>query len=61
VFAANANGTGAEERLIETRDTQPMEDWSPDGRFLLYLSMSNDLSSGTQTDPWVLPMAADHS
>ena len=56
VFAANANGTGTEQRLIETRDTLLTEDWSPDGKFLLYLARSNDLPS--RLDPWVLPMAA---
>jgi Tol biopolymer transport system component len=60
VFSANANGTGTEERLIETRDTLIMEDWSPNGQFLLYLMMSNDISSRAQPDLWVLPMAAEH-
>jgi Tol biopolymer transport system component len=59
VFSANANGTGTEERLIETRDTLLMEDWSPNGKFLLYLVGSNDISSRAQPDLWVLPMAAD--
>jgi serine/threonine protein kinase/Tol biopolymer transport system component len=58
-FTANANGTGTEKRLIETRDTMLMEDWSPDGEFLLYLVKSNDISSRVQPDLWLLPMAAD--
>jgi eukaryotic-like serine/threonine-protein kinase len=60
VFSANANGTGTEERLIETRDTLVMEDWSPNGKFLLYLLLSNDISSRAQPDLWVSPMATGH-
>ena len=53
------NGTGAEQRLIESHDSLRTQDWSHDGRFLLYLVNSNDLSLNTQFDLWVLPMTGD--
>jgi Tol biopolymer transport system component len=60
LFARNANGDGPEERLIESHDSLRTQDWSPDGKFLLYLMNSNDLSSKMQSDLWMLPMTGDH-
>ena len=59
LFSQNANGTGSEERLIESRDTLILQDWSADGRFLLYNVMSNDISLRAQSDLWLLPMTGD--
>jgi hypothetical protein len=59
LFAHTTNGTGDEERLIESHDSLTTQDWSSDGRFLLYLVNSNDLSSKTRFDLWVLPMTGN--
>jgi Tol biopolymer transport system component len=59
LFSRNTNGTGSEERLIESHDTLIAHDWSPDGRFLLYSLISNDLSLRTRPNLWLLPMAGD--
>jgi hypothetical protein len=59
LFSRRTNGTGDEERLIESHDTLRTQDWSHDGRFLLYLVNSNDLSLNTQVDLWILPMTGD--
>jgi Tol biopolymer transport system component len=56
LFSHSSTGTGDEERLFESRDSLTTQDWSLDGRFLLYLVNSNDLSSKTRFDLWVLPM-----
>jgi hypothetical protein len=34
-------------------------DWSPDGQFLLYSALSNDISSRAQSDLWLLPLTGD--
>jgi eukaryotic-like serine/threonine-protein kinase len=59
LFSRSMNGTGTEQRLSESHDTLRTQDWSPDGRLLLYLVNSNDLSSKTRLDLWVLPMTGD--
>jgi len=59
LFSHSTNGTGDEERLIESHDSLTTQDWSSDGRFLLYLVNSNDLSSKTRFDLWVLPMTGN--
>jgi hypothetical protein len=59
LFSRSTTGTGDEERLIRSHDSLSTQDWSRDGRFLLYLVNSNDLSSKTRFDLWVLPMTGD--
>ena len=59
VFIRNASGTGAEERMIDSRDTMILQDWSPDGQFLLYNVLSNDISLRAQSQPWLLPFSGD--
>jgi Tol biopolymer transport system component len=59
LFSRSANGTGDEERLIESPDSLTTQDWSSDGTSLLYLVNSNDLSSKTPFDLWVLPMTGN--
>jgi Tol biopolymer transport system component len=61
LFAGSAIGTGSEERLIESRDTLVLRDWSPDGKFLLYSTLSNDISSRAQPDLWLLPLTGDRT
>jgi eukaryotic-like serine/threonine-protein kinase len=57
MFLQNANGSGAEERLAESHDGQLPEDWSSDGKFLLYVMNSNDVASKAQPGLWLLPLA----
>jgi len=44
-----AGGTGEDELLLELAERKAVEDWSPDGRFLLY-------TQGQPFDLWVLPL-----
>jgi serine/threonine protein kinase len=48
LFSRAANGTGTEQRLFESKESLEPEDFSPDGKFLLYHFSSNDVSSKTQ-------------
>jgi Tol biopolymer transport system component len=48
-------GAGNEERLLTTGETMVATDWSSDGRFLLYRSLSRK----TGWDIWALPVAGD--
>jgi Tol biopolymer transport system component len=57
LFLQNANGSGAEERLAESHDGQLPEDWSSNGKFLLYMMNSNDVASKAQPGLWLLPLA----
>jgi len=59
LFSHSTNGTGDAERLIESHDSLNTQDWSSDGRFLLYLVNSNDPSSKARFDLWVLPMTGN--
>jgi Tol biopolymer transport system component len=36
IYQKNAGGTGEEELLLETPHSKTLNDWSPDGRYLLY-------------------------
>jgi len=56
LFFQSTNGTGEEKRLLESPDTLRTQDWSRDGMFFLYSVSSNDPSSKTRFDLWVLPM-----
>jgi len=47
-----ANGSSPEQTLLETSQNKAANDWSPDGKFLVYLT--NDPQ--TSRDLWVLPM-----
>ena len=58
LFSKSASGTGAEDHLLDSRDTLYGQDWSPDGRAILYLMQSNDLSSQA-LDLWILPLIGD--
>jgi len=49
-----ANGAGTDEPLLVDHTTKFPDDFSPDGKYLIY-----DLFSPTSTDLWVLPMTAD--
>ena len=49
-----ANGTGTDELLLESAERKAVEDWSPDGKFLLY-------TQGERPDVWVLPLFGERS
>src|SRR5579864_2162908 len=48
-----ASGAGDEEVLLTSDAAKLVDDWSPDGRFLLY----EEVSRKTTTDLWLLPLA----
>ena len=56
LYQKNSNGAGKEEVLIPpTNDSKISNDWSRDGRFLLYTKQDPK----TNTDLWVAPLTAD--
>src|SRR6185436_4555028 len=48
-----ASGTCEDELLLESAERKAVEDWSPDGRFLLYTQESVDV--------WVLPLFGERN
>ena len=50
-----SSGAGKEEGLLKSNQAEHMQDWSPDGRFLLYRTFGVK----TKSDIWVLPMFGD--
>jgi eukaryotic-like serine/threonine-protein kinase len=50
-----ASGAGKEEGLLKSNQAGHMQDWSPDGRFLLYRTYGVK----TKSDIWVLPLFGD--
>jgi hypothetical protein len=52
IYAKNADGSGTEELLLKGEGSEFPDDWSLDGRFLLYETMS-------PRDLWALPLAGD--
>jgi len=57
LYQTRTNGSGGEERIVASDLAMAPSSWSPDGRFLLYVS----LDPQTYTDLWVVPMAGDHT
>ena len=55
LFRKNSSGAGNEQRLSQSPNIQYANDWSRDGRWVLYYEIAPD----TQRDLWVLPMAPD--
>jgi eukaryotic-like serine/threonine-protein kinase len=55
LYMKPSNGAGSEVLLLESPQTKTPEDWSRDGRFLLYSSVDPQ----TARDIWVLPMDGD--
>jgi serine/threonine protein kinase/Tol biopolymer transport system component len=53
LYVKPSSGAGAEELLLETPNTKFPQDWSKDGRFILYQE-----SDGKTRDLWALPMTA---
>jgi serine/threonine protein kinase len=55
IYQKATNGSGKEEELVRATGDQLPDDWSRDGRFLLYTHMD----PRTHADLWVLPLAGD--
>ncbi len=56
IYQKTTNGTGKEQALVSvTGDEKLPDDWSRDGRFLLYTQQDPQ----THADLWVLPLAGD--
>ena len=52
IYMKDSSGSGKEELLLKTGSSMYPNDWSPDGRYLLY----NAASEKTGYDLWVLPV-----
>jgi Tol biopolymer transport system component len=52
VYRKRSNGNGPDEALVETPRQKNVDDWSPDGRFVLY----NEEDPATGRDLWLLPL-----
>ena len=50
-----SSGAGSDEALLKSAEPKTPYDWSPDGRFILYLAVSPK----TNGDLWVLPLSGD--
>jgi hypothetical protein len=62
VFTISTSGSGESQRLTKSSDSQNVQDWSADGRFILYLSHSNDIStSQAGSRLWVLSLTGDRT
>jgi Tol biopolymer transport system component len=55
LYQRASNGAGGEELLLPPDGIRDLDDWSNDGRFLLY----SQQDSTTKADLWVLPLAGD--
>jgi Tol biopolymer transport system component len=56
LYQKNSSGAGVEEVLLRSDHNKYPQDWSRDGRFLLY----SDQDSKTKGDLWLLPLSGDH-
>jgi Tol biopolymer transport system component len=55
LYQKAANSAGSEQLLLEPSGSRDLDDWSRDGRFLLY----SQVDSKTKSDLWVMPLAGD--
>jgi serine/threonine protein kinase len=55
LYLKSATGAGSEEVLLKSSEAKLPTDWSRDGRFLLF----NSISARTAEDLWVLPTTGD--
>ena len=55
LYQKPSNGAGSEELLVESPQVKTANDWSADGRFILYESVDPK----TGSDLWVLPLDED--
>ncbi len=52
LYQRATNGSGSEQVLLEPSGKRSLDDWSPDGRFLLY----SQVDARTRSDLWVIPL-----
>jgi Tol biopolymer transport system component len=52
LFLKDSNGTGQDDPLFQSVTNKSADDWSPDGRFLVF----SNQDPKTQSDLWALPM-----
>jgi len=52
----SATGAGQEETVLQSQSTVYLNDWSPDGRFLVYTQLSPE----GRSELWLLPLIGDH-
>lgn len=61
ILAKAADGSGEEKNLLELNPaegiTQDLDDWSPDGRYLIFNKGSASIGNGV--DLWILPLFGD--
>ena len=57
IFRKSANGSGAEEKLLTPTNFRFVSDWSPDARFLTYITSDPE----RKFDLWVLPLEHDRT
>lgn len=60
IWSKAANGSGEEKKLLDLRDGGMQDslcDWSPDGRYLLYVNGTASVGKGAKI--WVLPLFGD--
>jgi Tol biopolymer transport system component len=55
IYRIAADGTGTEERVTQPTSSQSLDDWSRDGRFIIYSEVAPD----TGRDLWVLPVTPE--
>jgi eukaryotic-like serine/threonine-protein kinase len=55
IYVMDAHGTGAPELLLESPEEKNVEQWSPDGKYLVY----NTSPPGGRQDLYVLPLFGD--
>jgi len=55
LFRKESSGAGTEERLTRAPNAQLSNDWSRDGRWILFY----EVATGTQRDLWVLPVTPE--
>ena len=56
LYQKTASGAGSDEVLLKSPGTKTPDDWSRDGRFLLYSA----IDPKTKSDLWILPLQGDH-
>lgn len=59
IFAQEVDSAQPPERLTNSTNSETAVDWSLDGKYVLFAANSNELSSKTRFDLWVLPMTGD--
>jgi len=57
LYEKAVDGSGNEELVFESEIAKYCQSWVPDGKFLIFMTVSND--SSTNTDMWTLPLFGD--